>query len=229
VFGLAVSTAALPSLSSLLARGQRVEFVRTLQTTVNLLLFISLPAAAGLIGLSLPMVDVLFGRGAFDPGAVQATSAALIGYSIGLPAFCAVRSLVSALYALEDTRSPVWAAVVSLSINLGLGLLLMQIIAHVGLAVAVSLASWANVLLLGRALKRHVGPWFGLQPGLLWMTGLSVILGLGCSLTASWGWPSLACIPLFAGAYMAAARMLRLPEAEMILSTLGRKLGKGRG
>ncbi|WP_027369616.1 murein biosynthesis integral membrane protein MurJ [Desulfovermiculus halophilus] len=227
VFGLAVSTAALPSLSSLLAREQRVEFVRTLQTTVNLLLFISLPAAAGLIGLSLPMVDVLFGRGAFDPGAVQATSAALIGYSLGLPAFCAVRSLVSALYALEDTRSPVWAAVVSLGINLGLGLLLMQFIAHVGLAVAVSLASWANVLLLGRALNRHVGRWFGLQPGLLWMTGLSVVLGLACSLAASWGWPSLACIPLFAGAYMTAARMLHLPEAEMILSTLGRKLGKG--
>ncbi|MFP4428699.1 MAG: murein biosynthesis integral membrane protein MurJ, partial [Desulfovermiculus sp.] len=226
VFGLAVSTAALPSLSSLLAQDRRAEFVQTLQTTVNLLLFISLPATAGLIGLNLPMVDVLFGRGAFDASAVQATSAALVGYALGLPAFCAVRSLVSALYALEDTRAPVKAAVVSLGLNLVLGVLLMQVIAHVGLAVAVSLASWGNVLLLARALRRHVGRWFWVQRSLLYMTALSCLLGLGCSLTASWGWWSLAAIPAWAGGYLMATRMLGIPEAKMILSVLKRKMGR---
>lgn len=226
VFGLAVSTAALPSLSSLLAQDRRAEFVQTLQTTVNLLLFISLPATAGLIGLNLPMVDVLFGRGAFDASAVQATSAALVGYALGLPAFCAVRSLVSALYALEDTRAPVKAAVVSLGLNLVLGVLLMQVIAHVGLAVAVSLASWGNVLLLARALQRHVGRWFWVQRSLLYMTALSCLLGLGCSLTASWGWWSLAAIPAWAGGYLMATRMLGIPEAKMILSVLKRKMGR---
>ncbi|MFO7877505.1 MAG: murein biosynthesis integral membrane protein MurJ [Desulfovermiculus sp.] len=225
VFGLAVSTAALPSLSSLLAQNRKAEFVQTLHTTVNLLLFISLPATAGLIGLNLPLIDVLFGRGAFDASAVQATSAALVGYSLGLPAFCAVRSLVSALYALEDTRSPVKAAVVSLGINLVLGVMLMQVIAHVGLAIAVSLASWGNVLLLGRALQRHVGRWFWVQRSLLYMTALSCILGLGCSLTASWGWLSLAAIPVWAGGYLMATRMMDIPEAKMILSVLKRKMG----
>jgi putative peptidoglycan lipid II flippase len=224
VFGLAVSTAALPSLSSLLAQNRQFEFVHTLQSTVNLVLFISLPATAGLIGLSLPMVDVLFGRGAFDQSSVQATAVALIGYSLGLPAFCAVRSLVSALYALEDTRSPVWAAVFSLSCNLVVGLILMQFIDHVGLAVAVSIASWGNVLLLSRALHRHIGHWFSLQPGLLWMGFLSLLLGLGCMFTASWGWVSLACIPLWTGAYLGSAVMLRIPEAEIILATLLRLL-----
>ena len=228
VFGLAVSTAALPSLSALLAQGYKEEFVHTLQSTVNLLFFISLPATAGLIGLNLPMVDVLFGRGAFDGTAVQATASALSGYALGLPAFCAVRSLVSALYSLEDTRSPVWAAVVSLSLNLALGLSLMQIWAHVGLAVAVSLASWGNVLLLGRALNRHVGTWFRMQSSLIWMVALSIGLGLGCGWSASWGWLSLVTIPLWAGAYLAAAKMLRIPEADMILAVLGRKLGFDR-
>lgn len=227
VFGLAVSTAALPSLSSLLAQDRKKEFVHTLHTTINLLLFISLPATAGLIGLNLPMVDVLFGRGAFDAGAVQATSAALVGYALGLPAFCAVRSLVSALYALEDTRSPVKAAVVSLGINLVLGVMLMQVIAHVGLAIAVSLASWGNVFLLGRALQRHMGRWFWVQRSLLYMTALSCLLGLGCSLTASWGWLSLAAIPVWAGGYLMATRMLDIPEAGMILSVLKRKMGLG--
>jgi putative peptidoglycan lipid II flippase len=224
VFGLAVSTAALPSLSSLLAQNRQGEFVHTLQSTVNLVLFISLPATAGLIGLSLPMVDVLFGRGAFDQGSVQATAAALIGYSLGLPAFCTVRSLVSVLYALEDTHSPVWAAVFSLICNFIMGVILMQFIDHVGLALAVSIASWGNVLLLARALRRHVGPWFFLQPGLLWMGLLSLFLGLGCMLTASWGWMSLAGIPLWAGAYLGAALMLQIPEAKMILAPMLRRV-----
>lgn len=225
VFGLAVSTAALPSLSALLAQGHKPEFVHTLQATVNLLLFISLPATAGLIALNLPMVDVLFGRGAFDSTAVQATASALAGYALGLPAFCAVRSLVSALYSLEDTRSPVWAAIVSLSVNLALGLSLMQVWAHVGLALAVSLASWANVFLLGRALHRHVGRWFTLQSSLGWMVALSCVLGLGCSLSASWGWLSLVGIPIWAGAYLVAAQLLHIPEADMVLSVLRRKVG----
>ena len=228
VFGLAVSTAALPSLSALLAENKKTEFARTLRSTVDLVLFISLPATAGLIALNMPMVDVLFGRGAFDALAVQATAGALTGYALGLPAFCAVRSLVSALYALEDTKSPVWAAVFSLALNLALGLGLMQVMGHVGLAIAVSLASWGNVLLLARALNRHIGQWFKPRGALLRMLALSCLLGLGCALSASWGWLSLAAIPVWAGGYMAAARLLRIPEAEIVLSGLRRRL-KGKG
>jgi putative peptidoglycan lipid II flippase len=101
VFGLAVSTAALPSLAKLAAKGREEEFSSTLRTAMGLTLFISLPAAAGLLALSQPIIDLLFGRGAFTAEAVAGASAALVAYAVGLPFVAAVRPLVSSFYAVS--------------------------------------------------------------------------------------------------------------------------------
>ena len=78
VFGVAVSTAALPSLAALAVQGEGEEFKRTLNAGLKLSLFICLPATAGLLALSEPVTRLLFGRGAFDPAAVAATSQAMM-------------------------------------------------------------------------------------------------------------------------------------------------------
>ncbi|MFO8032271.1 MAG: murein biosynthesis integral membrane protein MurJ [Desulfohalobiaceae bacterium] len=225
VFGVALSTAALPSLSGLASAGRQQEFTQTLNMTLGLNLFISLPAAAGLMGLAQPLIETLFGRGAFGQPAVTSTAWALVGYSLGLPAFCCVRSLVSAFYALQDTKTPVLVASICLFLNIALGLLLMQFLSHTGLALAVALSSWANILLLGYFLGRKQGAWFAWQ-GKLWsMSGLSIALGVGCFCTSSWGWPSLLLIPLWAAAYFLSALALGVPEAGM----LKRNIFKSRG
>jgi putative peptidoglycan lipid II flippase len=223
VFGLAVSTAALPSFSKLAARRENEEFVRTLNASLGLTLFISLPAAAGLMGLAVPLVQTLFGRGAFGAVSVEATALALAGYAIGLPAFSCVRNLVSAYYALKDSRTPVIVASVSLMVNVALGLALMQLLAHVGLALAVSLASWANILLLAFLLRRRLSPWFEWRTGYPAMVGLSLAVGLGSWATSAWGWPALLCIPLWAGGYLGTAFWLRMPEARMIADMIRRR------
>lgn len=215
VFGIAVSQAALPSFSRLAADGAHEDLLQTLNKTLGLLIFISLPSAAGLIALSEPMVATLFGRGAFSAEAVQATAWALVGYSTGLPAFCCVRSLVSTYYALEDTKTPVKIATLCLLLNGGLGLLLMQFWAHVGLALAVALASWANVVLLLRGLRAHFnGPWMAV-PGVVRMLGLSLLVGVGAWVTAGWGGWALLGIPFWAAVYLGAAGMLGMPETEL--------------
>ena len=224
VFGVALSTAALPSLASLVAQGRNEEFAETLNATLRLILFISLPAMAGLIGLSMPLVEVLFVRGAFDAQAAQATAWALVGYGIGLPAFSMVRSLVSAYYALEDTRTPVVVASGCLVLNLCLGLVLMQFIGHVGLALAVSAASWANIVLLGSLLRHKLGAWLETSCNPVIMLGLSVLMGVGCSLTASFGWPALLGIPLWAAGYVLMARLLGLREAQTFIQVVNRRL-----
>jgi putative peptidoglycan lipid II flippase len=222
VFGIAVSTAALPSLSSLAASAKMEEFVKTLNSTLGLILFISLPAMAGLIALREPLVEVLFARGAFEGQSVQETAWALVGYSLGLPAFCSVRSLVSAFYAQEDTRSPVLAAAICMLLNVALGLILMQYLRHVGLALAVALSSWLNIFLLGIFLRRHVGAWFSWSRSLLFMLLLSAALGYGVWLTASWDIWALLCIPLWIIFYWAAAYLLSLEEARMFLRVMQR-------
>ena len=227
IFGVAVSTAALPSLSSLAGKGGNREFHETLSSALRLTLLVSLPAAAGLAALSDPIVDVLFGRGAFTAEAVHATGMALCAYAAGLPAFSCVRSLVSAFYALEDTGTPVKIAVICLVLNVSLGLGLMQILAHTGLALATTLSSWANVLLLGLFLGRREGVWLSGARDIWGMAALSLLLLGAAWTTRGWGGWALLMIPVWAFGYFAAARTMRLPEAEMLFSALRSRLVRG--
>jgi putative peptidoglycan lipid II flippase len=215
VFGVALSTAALPSLSLLVAASDMGGFRKTLNATLSMTLFVCLPSAAGLAGMSLPIIDAVFGRGAFGQEAVMATALALVGYSSGLPAFACVRPLVAAFYALEDTRSPVIVAAACLVINVGLSLILMRSMAHVGLAVAAALSSWANVILLGMLLRRKIDSWFQIGPQLLRMALLSVLLGLGALAASSLGKSALLLIPVLAVGYGLAAWHWSILEARM--------------
>ncbi len=222
VFGIALGTAALPSLSSLISEQQNAKFKATLKDAIYLNLFISLPAAAGLIGLGGPIVQVLFGRGAFDMHSVGATHLALVGYSLGLPALCCIRSLMPAFYAFEDAQTPVWIAVVCLLVNISSALLLMQEFLHVGLALAVSLAGWVNFLLLGLGMRRKMGSWFSWEKKIPVLLLLSLCIGLGSWYTSSWGGLSVALIPLWAIAYLYAAKLMRVKEADMILGVVNK-------
>jgi len=216
VFGVALSTAALPSLSRLAVDNDLPTFRRTLNSTLGMTLFICLPAACGLAGMSLPIIDAVFGRGSFGQADVQATAWALVGYSAGLPAFACVRPLISAFYALEDTRSPVLVAALCLVINVGLSLILMRYMQHVGLAVAASLASWANVGLLAGLLRRKIGPWLEIMPTLWRMSALSLGLGIAALAGTVLGQAALLLIAPLVALYSLAALGWKLPEAVML-------------
>lgn len=228
VFGVAISTAALPSLSSLAGEKGLSDFKNTLNMSIGLTLFISIPAAAGLIGMGEPLIRALFGHGRFDNFAVSATNLALIGYAAGLPAFSAVRSLISSFYALEDTRTPVIVSIACMLLNIAAGYTLMQYLNHLGLALAASLASWTNVILLALFLKRKIGKWQDLSSQIVRITGLSLLL-MGAARAAAIllsPWLCLIIIPFLAAGYMYAALKLGIPPARTISSGLSEKLFK---
>ncbi len=220
VFGVAVSTAALPSLSRLAAEKKMDEFKNTLNTSISLTLFISLPATAGLIGLSYPLIKILFARGAFSLQAVQATANALVGYGMGLPAFSCVRSMVSAFYSLEDTKTPVKIAFVCMLINITLGYALMQRLNHVGLALAVSISSWINVLLLNFYLRKKIGTWFTGANETLKMIFLSVVLLAGVMALARFQWIALLSIPVWALGYFYFSLLLKISPSQILWQSL---------
>jgi len=225
VFGVAVGTVALPGLSKLASAGDLDEFTKTLNASLRLTLFICLPAAAGLIALADPMVRVLFGRGAFGEPAIAATAGALVAYGVGLPAFACVRPLYSAYFALSDTRTPAVAAAVCLVVYVAAGLALMGPTAHVGLALATSISSWVNVLVLGVILRRKLGgSWFAPGRTTLLGTLLSVGVGFGAYATADRPFLSLVLIIGWAVAYMGVASLLRVEEARMLTDFVRRKL-----
>ncbi len=157
VFAIAISTAALPSLASDAAEKDMDHFRSTFSHALRLIFFITLPSMAGLMVLGPDLIAVFFQRGAFNAEATVMTARALLCYAVGLWAFSGIRVMVSAFYALQDTRTPVRIATFALIINMTLSLLLMKPLGHAGLALALSLASAAQFLLLLYFLKDKIG------------------------------------------------------------------------
>src|SRR5439155_23951303 len=111
-------------------------------------LLLTLPEAMALPVLASPIFSVLFQRGAFGPADTAATAAALAAYAAGLPAFVLIKVLAPAFFARHDTATPVKIAVAAMAVNLCLTLILMQFLAHVGIALATTAAGWLNALTL---------------------------------------------------------------------------------
>ena len=98
---------------------------------------------------------MLFERRSFDAGDTVATANALVAFAFGLPAFILIKVFSPGFFAREDTRTPMWFAGVALVVNVVFSLALFPFLAHVGIAIATSLAGWVNALLLGVMLKRR--------------------------------------------------------------------------
>jgi putative peptidoglycan lipid II flippase len=157
VFAIAVGTATLPSFSDQVAQGRIEELKRTISFSLRLILFITIPATIALIGLRVPIISVLFQRGEFSAESTALTSQALLAYAAGLWAFSVIRIIVSAFYSLQDTRSPMKAAIVALIVNAVFSVSLMFPLKHGGIALATSIASAVNVGMLWVILKRRIG------------------------------------------------------------------------
>lgn len=157
LFAIAIGMASLPSLSGLASQGKREEFKETLSFAFRLTSFISIPAMVGLIALKTPIIHVLFERGLFNHYATEMTAKALLFYSIGLWAIAGVRTLVPAFYSLQDSWSPLKIALICLGANVVFNALFIIPLKHAGLALATSLSSTLNLLLLSRKLSHQLG------------------------------------------------------------------------
>lgn len=175
LFGVALSTVILPTLSRLHAGGNGGQFRATLDWAMLLGLIIGLPSAFGLAVLAEPLVITLFQYGAFAPESASMAAMALVAYSLGLPAFIGVKILAPGFFSRQDARTPVRIAITALAVNMVLNIVFVLVItwhlaggdfggglfatlaahpgAHVGLALASSLSAWLNAALLWRNLR----------------------------------------------------------------------------
>lgn len=159
IFGIAIATAVLPTMSAQAARLEHEHFRETLSLGLRLVFFIMFPAMAGLIALRVPIVNLLLEHGQFDRLSTQGTAAAILFYALGLWAFAGVRIVAQAFYALQDTKTPVKTAIAALITNIILSAVFLSwtSLQHGGLALATSLAAILNVCLLGFLLRKKVG------------------------------------------------------------------------
>ena len=157
IFGVALATAILPTLSDQAARGAMDELRDTVGFGLRMIGFIILPAMIGLIFLRHPIVHLLFEHGAFSAADTEATAAAVLAYAVGLWAFAGIRIVVTAFYSLQDTKTPAFAAVAAMLLNIVLAFLLMTPLEHAGLALATALSAMVNIGVLIGILTYRLG------------------------------------------------------------------------
>jgi putative peptidoglycan lipid II flippase len=159
-YAIAMSTALLPAMSQQAAAGRWDEMKRTLGFSLRIVSFITLPAAVGLILLRGPIIQVLFQHGQFVAQSTALTAHALLFYSLGLPAFAAIKLVTPMYYSIQDTMTPArigcWALGMNLLLNATFLLFFVRSLSNAGPALASSLAAYFNfgaLLFLFR--KRH--------------------------------------------------------------------------
>lgn len=156
LFGTAVASVSLPTMSDHTAEKNHKMLLETVVSSLRMVLFAVAPAAVGLMMLAYPVVQLLFEHGQFTSYATSLTVQALWGLCTGLVAFSAVRVLAGAFYALRTPSMPVKTGCFCMAANIALNLLLMRPLGVGGLALATALSSWINAGTLYFLLRKRM-------------------------------------------------------------------------
>ncbi len=164
IFGIALATVILPSLSKNHSANNAAEFSKSLDWALRLVLLIGVPASVGLLMLAEPMLSTLFQYNEFTAEDVRLAGQSLMAYSIGLLGFILVKVLVPGYSSRKDMKTPVRFGIYAMFANMGLNIALVFPFAHSGLALATSLGAFFNAtLLLSKLLKDKI-----YKPGRNW-------------------------------------------------------------
>ncbi len=155
IFVMALSTASLPSLASLAARGEHEELGKTYVYGLRLALFVALPVSLLFVVLAEPLTVTLFQRGAFSASDAHETSRALAVQGLGMFTVAVVRQSVPLYHALGDTKTPVLVSALDLVAFVALALGLRHGLGHVAISVAVTGSSAVQMVLLLLGLARR--------------------------------------------------------------------------
>lgn len=179
VVGVAIGIVLLPELARRLRAGDSEGVSNSQNRSVEFALFLTVPAAIALMAIPYPIIQVLFERGQFGADDTLATANALAAFAAGLPAFVLIKIFSPGFFAREDTKTPMYFAGISVAINVVVALVLFTWFRHVGIAIATTLAGWANAALLGITLTRrgHFQADARLRRNLAIILGLSLAMG----------------------------------------------------
>ena len=160
VFGIAIATVILPSLSRKHAEKSGDEFAKMLDWAVRMVLLIGIPSAVALILLAEPLLTTLFHYGEMTDRDVSMAAMSLRAYGLGLLAFMLIKVLAPGYFSRQDTKTPVKIAVKAMVANMVFNLILVFPLAHAGLALATALSAFMNAgWLLHGLIKQGVFKW----------------------------------------------------------------------
>ena len=144
--GVAIGVALLPRLSTSLQARDHADAQGAMDQSVVFGLALSLPAAAALMAMPGYLVDGLFARGNFTSRDAMSAGMLLFHYGWGVPAFVLIKILQPAFFARGDTRTPMTYSMISVGVNIVLGVALFFSLGFQGIALATAAASWITVI-----------------------------------------------------------------------------------
>jgi putative peptidoglycan lipid II flippase len=142
VVGIAIGIVLLPDISRRLKAGDVGGSRHALSRATEFALFLTVPAAVALVVIPVPLIAVLFQRGAFTAADTSPTAVILAVYGLGLPAFVLQKVLQPLYFAREDTRTPFRYAVNSMMVNAGIAIGLAPFIGFIAAAIGTTVAGW---------------------------------------------------------------------------------------
>ena len=154
IFGIALATVILPSLSKNHANEDKKAFSGSLDWGLRLVILIGFPSAIGLLFLAEPMISTLFQYDEFAWQDVQMAAKSLMAYSVGLLGFILIKILVPAFTSRKDMKTPVRFGIYAMFSNMVFNFALVFSLAHAGLALATSMSAFVNAMLLLRKLLK---------------------------------------------------------------------------
>jgi putative peptidoglycan lipid II flippase len=198
-YAIAISTALLPMMSHQVAMGKHGEMKNVFGFSLRIASFITIPAAVGLILLRKPIIQVLFQHGQFSAGSTSLTAHALLFYSLGLPAYAAIKLITPMYYSTQDTMTPARVGAYTLGMNVLLNAIFLffflRYLSNGSPALASSLAAYFNFATLFVIFRKRFGR--------LGTRGLISSIG-----------KMAACAGAMAGVILAAARYLEFAAAD---------------
>jgi putative peptidoglycan lipid II flippase len=246
LFGVAIASATLPSISRSAGAGNMEEFRRTLSRSLGMVFLLTVPSSIGLIVLGRSMIGAIYQHGKFHALDTQQTALALSCYAVGLAGYAALKVLNPAFYALHDARTPMIISLISILINyLTASLLLHRTnLSHAGLALTTSAVAIFGAIALFAILRPRIGGIHGralgasivkiaiasaVMGGGVWLSSRGIHQWLGQGRLASLTDLALS-IPFGLLIFYAACRALRVSELELATRSLAgpilRRLGR---
>ncbi len=234
VLALSMSTVAFPSLAALFGRGDQDGFARLLDRTMRPLLFLSIPASVGMVMAGRAIIMIIFEGGRFTSQSTDIVAGAFRWFALGLVGYGLTEIVTRVFYAMKDTRTPVTTGILTVILNIILCRLLMDSLGVEGLAIALSVTTAAEAVIMMLFLKARSGRIFssGFFGWLMRVVAASALMGVVIGISRPWLNGVLEsdasfivhlvyfglCIALYITTFAWAAWALRVPELVMVVN-----------
>ena len=236
LFGVAIASATLPSISRSAASNDIDEFRRTMARSLGMVLLLTVPSSVGLAVLGQSIVGAIYQTGKFQLYDTQQTALALSCYAVGLAGYSAVKVLAPAFYALKDSRTPMMVSLLSIAINYFAVVALLRFthFGHAGLALSTSVVAIINALILFWMLRNRIGGIHGrilfesiakisiasiVMGAAIWVSSIAMKNWLGVSAKARLADLAIS-IPIGLIVLYAACRVVKVSELELAMKSL---------